>query len=387
MKIQSINLFLTTLLIGSTSLCPPTRDSYTISLPKHIDLESSGQFNVNLVESNISENDTINIKFDNSFVLKDKHGKSDINGTLTNCDISFTSSDTETKTVYYEINDISAGDWQGAINASINMDLFEEETSSSTLINGQNINSILKALNPTTVTFSHDNYNGNYLYDLSSESDGSIIIYMEGTNCIITNKNNKPIIANADMSHIFDGLSVNSISNINYVDMSTCNDLSYAFSNLSNCISLDLSNLDTSNISNMSYIFTKSFALETVNLTGWNTSNVTNMESMFDMDSTSNISSLQNIIGIENFDVSKVTTLSYAFCECRYLSADNDFSLWTPSSLTNLTYAFYNTKSLDLRDFENWGKYFNISARKMKQCFGGDAGHYLDQDYRPSWYK
>lgn len=448
--VQSLNLFLSTLLIGTTSLCPPVKNSYTICIPQHIDLNGSGQFDVSLVDLEISQNDSISISFDDSFILTDAHGKGTINGYITNGNISFTSDDPNPKTISYSVDNAAAGDWQGTLNVSIKMDSIEE-TKTSSLIDGPSINSILKELNPTVISFSHNNCGDNYLYDLSSENDGSIVLYMDDTTCVITNKKDEPIKCNTNMSHIFDSLTATQINNLNYLDTSTCEDLSYAFNGMTNCTtingiesldvsnvtnfshlfygdenliavpniqgwkvsnkcldisymlgsicyeagvnsssrwpnSFDLSGWDVSNVVDMSYTFENSFMMETLNLTGWNTSKLANMEGMFKMKDNNEKSRLQRIIGIENFNVSNVESMYYSFYECRNLNADNNFSTWTPSSLTELRYAFYNTMYLNLRHFDNWNSYFNVSSKKMKNCFGQNAGYYVEPNYRPSWY-
>lgn len=443
MVTKYINLFLTTLLFGTTSLCPPIGESYTLSIPEHIKIDSNGSFNIDLVDADIK--DSISINIDDSFKLEDAHGKEPIYGKVSNTNLLFDPNNKDSKTVYYSIDDIPVGEWTGELKLSICLD---KKAETNVLISGNEINTILSNLNPSIITFSHDSVAGNYLYDLSSANDNSILLYQNGDECIITNNSASKINANVDMSHVFDGLAANAINNIDYIDMSRCEDLSYAFNNMKNCTtivgienldvsniksfshllcgdtnlasvpnlqnwsvtnkckdisymfdsicyvpkksnksrwpsSVDYSNWDVSNVTNMEHTFANAFMVETFNLDGWITSNVTNMNGMFKMKDNNEKSRLKTIIGISGFDVSKVSDMSELFYMCRLLDENNDISLWTPTSLVSLDRAFYDTRRFNLHMLDEWSQYFDPNSISKTDCFALDSGYYTDPGYRP----
>lgn len=442
-----INLFLKTFLVGATSLCPPITESYKLYIPEHLNLLTSGSFDV-AVEG-LNETDILNLCFDDTFTLTDCHGKGTIEGNITNPTISFNTENMDTKTIYYSVDNASVGEWNGTLNLSISLDVQEEN---NTLIDGISLNSIFSQLNPSAITFSHDNLGDNYLYDLSSSNNESILLFQFGNECIITNCNDSPIVANVDMSHIFDSLNVETINNINYLDTSNCENLSYAFNNIANCTAingleqLDVSNVtsfshllsgdinltsvpnlsnwnitdkctdlsymfdsicyvptvngssrwpetydcskwDVSCVSDMTHTFANAFSLVRLDLSGWNTSNVTSMNGMFKMKDNTEKSKLVSIIGIGDFDVSKVTDMEDIFYMCRFMDGSNKLSNWTPTSVTNLKNAFYDVRYFNLHELDDWGQYLSGRKVTMNSCFGGNPGYYTDKGYKPSWYK
>lgn len=474
MNIKYINTILSNVLFLTNSFVSPVRDSYSIYLPEHLDLSESGSFDIGL-NGQLETNDTISIDFENTFVLSDKHGKNDITGSILNPNISFDSDTSTQATINYEVYDASVGEWSGNLGLTITL---ETKAESNLLIDGTSINEILTQLNPTTITFSHDIIDGNYLFDLSLAKDESILLYQNGNEVIITNKINKPIIANEDMSNFFKMLNIQTINNLNYLDTSrttnmsclfqncqaitsldvsslntgSVTDLSYAFATMNNlnylyglenfdvenvttfshlldsnkalkqipdlsgwnvsdkCVdisymmnsigyttgksnssiwpkNIDYSNWTTSNITNMERAFSNCFSCVNFKITGWDTSSCINMAGMFRMQDAVEKSKLARIEGIEDFNVNNVIDMSYMFYECRSLSKDNDFSLWTPYSIENLSYAFYNTRSLNLKTFENWYLCFDENTINKTECFGSYAGYLIDKTYKPEWSK
>lgn len=475
MNIKYLNSVLSIILLSFPSMTPPIKDSYTLCMPTHLDLSEAGSFTVQLQDQELSDADTIDIDFAESFTLSDSHGKSDITGNILNPSITFSNQDTSDKTINYKINNPSVGQWSGNLNVLISLD---QKAESNVLIDGPSLNSILRQLNPTTINFSHNVVSGDYLYDISTAKDESILLYMSNNQAIITNGINEKIIANEDMSEAFRDLSITKISNISYLDTSTCKnmskmfqrcesitsidvskfdtssvtDMSYMFDSMHKCTTIngignwdvsnvttishllnddralntiptiynwdltnkctdisyamcniayksgtansskwksdttyDFTNWDVSNVENMSNLFSGAFGLKAINLTGWNTSKVKDISSMFEMHDSYNTSVLENIMGIEDFDVSNVENMENAFYECRSLT--NDFSSWKPTSVNNLINAFYGTRSLDLRKFQDWDKSFDINDVDYTDCFGGYAGLAVDSTYKPSWYK
>lgn len=477
MFVKYLNEILSITLCGVTSLCPPVKDSYTINLPTHINLNESGSFNVSLDDCSLQDDDSISINFDDSFLLKDEHGKDDIYGYIENPNIVFDQQNSNTKTINYYINDASVGNWSGQLNVNISLNQKDEVKESNVLLPGKKVNEILVSLNPTTITFSHTSQDGEYLYDLSEAQDESILLYQKGVAITITNGVDKPIILNKDSSNLFAELKVTKINNISYLDTSRCESMSRMFSSCSKITSLDLSSFNTSNcksmaymfdnmsalkslkglenfdvgnvenlshllngnkklqaipdltgwnvsskctnmdsmfrcigytdgvngsskwpttqidysgwdvsgVTNMSFMFMNAFMLTNLNIQGWNTSNVVDMEGMFMMYDTADRSRLETIVGIESIDVSNVTNMKNMFYSC--LNFNADFSNWNPSSVADLSTAFYDTRRLDITGFESWSDKLNFDNLDYTDCFGLYAGLYVSEDYRPSWYQ
>lgn len=474
MNVKYLNSILSISLYGVTSLCAPVRDSYTLSMPTHIDLNNEGSFTVGLSDCNIDGDDIININFDSNFILTDSHGKPDIIGTINNPNIVFNKDDYSDKTINYHLNNTGVGQFSGNLNVNISLTQKQE---SNVLLDGNSINSILKQLNPTTITFSHDTISGDYLYDLSQAKDESILLYKNGVAVTITNMSDEPIILNTNSSHLFDSLKISRITNINYLDTSNCENMAYMFNSCSKLTTLDLSSFNTSkvkdmaymfnemiflrqlkgletfdvsnvetfdhflnkdtklqdipnltswnisnkcnnishmmssigytagvngaskwptsevdysnwdvcNVTDMSYAFENAFMLTALNIEGWDTSNVTNTEGMFKMVDNSDRSRLETIKGIENLNISNVSNMKDMFNTCINLNAD--FSNWNPINVTNLSGAFYDTRRLDLTDFDNWMDKLNFDGLIYDECFGLRAGWYVNENYRPLWYQ
>ena len=444
MKISHTNLILSLTLLNT--LNTPIKDSYIIKMPLSIDIQESGSFDVGLKDCSLENGHDIVISFDEEFTLHDSHGKDDIYGKIQNPIISFTSDDQNDKTINYEVYDASCGQWSGQLNVNISINTIE----ASHLITGKDLNTILKDLQPENIIFSHDGINGTYLYDVSLEQNSSILLYKNGNDVIITNSNNDYIKANENMSHAFEGLSVKTISNLDYLDMSECSDVSYMFSNIANCISIgDISDWDVSNVTTLAYFLNQATALKTfpldlskwhitnkckslshafnavgytpnvngksiwpssIDLTTWDVSAVKNMAYAF-----RNAFMISNI-NITGWNTSKVTDMNHMFdmsdstersrlvsiigiedidvsnvYDMNYMfnecfQLDADFSSWDVSSIEDIRYAFYDCKALDLHMFDNWSTMVDMDDVDYKNCFGSGAGYYISPTYRPPWY-
>lgn len=111
-----------------------------------------------------------------------------------------------------------------------------------------------------------------------------------------------------------------------------------------------LENLNVSN-ANISGMFENCDCLEDiVALENWDVSNSTDFSYLFDF-----CESLESLHGIENWDVSHVTTMERMFNQCYDLTSISELADWDTSSLTNLTYTFSFCKNLaDISALENW---------------------------------
>ena len=351
------SILILSLIFGLSSLCSPIGDSYTISLPTHINLSQSGSFNVGLTNTDISNKETINVKFDDTFILSDAHGKDDIYGTTSNNSIVFNSSNPFEQTVNYQIDNTSVGEWTGNLNVKIS---YEKESNANTLTTGKNINAILKALKPTTITFSHNDISNNYSYDLSLEQDKSVLLQQNGNEVIISNNINKPIKANENMSELFRNLTVSKINNIDYIDMSYCTNMAKMFQSCSNLTSIDVSSFDTSNVTSMSHMFDLAKNCETIiGLEDFDVSNCTDLSYLLNEDKR-----LTSIPDLTGWNVtSKCTNIAYMFCSVGYTPGSNgksvwpesvDLSGWDVSSVKNMSHTFSNSFMLKTLNLDGW---------------------------------
>lgn len=359
MVLKYLSTFLTVILTSISSLSAPIGDSYTISLPLHIDLSDSGSFNVELVDSSLTDNDSIEICFDDSFVLSDIHGKPDIYGSVSNNYVSFSPDDQSTKSVYYSIQDPGVGQWRGNLNVSISVN---RTAQSNILIDGNSINEILSQLSFNTISFSHDSISGDYLYDLSTAQDESILLYKNGNEVIITNAKDEPIIANEDMSCLFRNLKVTSINHLDYIDMSTCTNMARMFEWDDKLLSLDVSSFNTSNVTDMSYMFENMQACTSITgLENFDVSNVTSISHLL-----SYCYALSSVPNLGSWNITdKCTDISYAFnCVGYTISKTNtskwndsityDYSNWDVSNVTDMSYAFANAFKLKNINLSGW---------------------------------
>ena len=119
-------------------------------------------------------------------------------------------------------------------------------------------------------------------------------------------------------------------------------------------ISLDLSNWNMSANTNMSLMFNGCSSLKSINLTGWSNklTNITSTQQMFQ-----SCTVLSSITGTQNWDLSKVTSISNMFNYCNNLTS-LDLSGWNLSACTSIGSSQYDGvfASTGLKDINvsNW---------------------------------
>ena len=97
----------------------------------------------------------------------------------------------------------------------------------------------------------------------------------------------------------------------------------------------------------MDSMFNGCSSLQNIGVEGWDVSKVTNMDSMF-----SGCSSLQSI-GVEGWDVSKVTNMYHMFSGCSSLQSIG-VEGWDVSKVTNIEDIFFGCSSLKVLDLSGW---------------------------------
>ena len=108
-------------------------------------------------------------------------------------------------------------------------------------------------------------------------------------------------------------------------------DLTHMFTDCYSLISLDLNNWDISRVTTMLYMFYNCNSLTSLNISNWNTSNVVRMDYMF-----KNCSKLTSL-DVSNFDTSKVTNMAYMFYDCNNLQEVKLGENFKISSACNVT--------------------------------------------------
>lgn len=117
---------------------------------------------------------------------------------------------------------------------------------------------------------------------------------------------------------------------------------------------LDVSDIDVSKIDDFSGIFASidnaSYVrMRKLIISDWNTSSATNMSAMFE-----GLGSVEEIIGIEELNVSNVKDMSWMFSQCSFLKKI-DLSNWDVKKCKNFSHMFYDCKSLlDVSFVKKW---------------------------------
>ena len=124
---------------------------------------------------------------------------------------------------------------------------------------------------------------------------------------------------------------------------------------------LDLSNFDTQNLTNMDKMFYGMSSLTNLNISSFNTSNVTNMDALF-----YGMVNIENI-NISNFDTRNATTMNHMFSSMHKLKQLQLPATFNTSSVTDMGYMFYNSKSFTSLDVSM----FNTEkVTNMREMFG-----------------
>ena len=138
------------------------------------------------------------------------------------------------------------------------------------------------------------------------------------------------------MNGMFLSTSATEIKGLDKLDTSNVKEMLYMFSG-SQATSLDLSNFDTSNVYDMQWMFQSSSAT-TIDVSSFDTRKLGNMEYMF------NGSKVTEIIGLENFNTSKVENMYGTFANLKI--EELDLSSFDTNKVTNMSWMFINCPNL-----------------------------------------
>ena len=189
-------------------------------------------------------------------------------------------------------------------------------------------------------------------FDISSNQDGSVMLWYEDKNknnlyeVYIGGKNGK-VKLNNDGSYLFAYLENIESLDLSGLDTSNATTMFDMFLGCSNLTNLDLSNFDTSNVTDMQSMFFSCNSLTSLDLSNFNTSKVTVMTRMF-----YKCGSLTNL-DLSSFDTSNVTNMSSMFWGCSNLT-NLDLSSFDTSNVTNMSSMFWGCSNLTNLDLSNF---------------------------------
>lgn len=140
--------------------------------------------------------------------------------------------------------------------------------------------------------------------------------------------------------------------------------LSYYFFNDNDIAYLDMSYCKFGGMATIDHIFEESTLIE-VNITGWELYDIHSISGLF-LDCIN----LENVIGLETLDISKIKRLSAIFGRCSKLKSV-DLSNWDVSNSERFANLFNGCNELtDVGDLSNWDLKEALTIRGMfKECF------------------
>jgi surface protein len=156
--------------------------------------------------------------------------------------------------------------------------------------------------------------------------------------------------------------TLSSVIGLNTWDTSNVTNTSTMFRNCNQIKEIDMSGWDMRKNTTMSMMFRDTTGVTHINTKDWKwSSNSVNMTYMFQ-----GCNSLQTIEGIEDWDVTNVTSFLLMFSNCKKLNMD--VSTWRPQKVTSMQQTFTNCSSLTSLDLSAW----NVSSvTTINSCFSG----------------
>ena len=204
-----------------------------------------------------------------------------------------------------------------------------------------------------------------------------------------------------DMAYLFSMSSITSLDGLAKWNTSNVEHLEFGFNQSEKLANMDgIKNWDVSKVTIFRQLFCGDVSLEEVDLSNWDTSSVTNMVNMFGMwkqngasrkDSklkrinisgkfnTSNVEDMslafvnlvlvEEIIGIEDLDTSKVTDMQWMFLSCEKIT-NLDLHKWNTSNVDDMTYMFEYMPNLEVLDISGFDTRNVTSFKRM--FYGSD---------------
>ncbi|ATO45893.1 hypothetical protein C5L30_002393 [Companilactobacillus farciminis] len=187
-------------------------------------------------------------------------------------------------------------------------------------------------------------------------SDLPNVITIDVTNLDVSNANHLGAMFQKDPK-------LKQIIGIETWDTSKCVWMSSMFYNDNDLQKLDLSNFETSKVESMGSMFMNCTSLEELDLSNFDMSRLQHMVSMFN-------GVPGKIIGLKDFDTSRITDLTGVFAKTDFTKNDpSDIANWDVSKVTNMNKLFEGTKFEEL-DLSNWD---TGNVTDMSYLFEGDS--------------
>ena len=184
-------------------------------------------------------------------------------------------------------------------------------------------------------------------WDASEDTDGSVMVYVEGGTLTIAGNGSGMIYANADSSKAFNSFGTLTVINgTNLLDVSRVINMERMFFRCYALTAIDTSNWNTGNVTSMTAMFSSCNSLSSIDVSKWDTSKVTYMQAIFN--SCTSLSS----IDVSSWNTSKVTDMQYLFHKCPLISINT--TEWKTGEVTNMDHMFNECTSLSSIDVSKW---------------------------------
>jgi len=171
-----------------------------------------------------------------------------------------------------------------------------------------------------------------------------------------------------NLSYMFSGCKeLYAVPDISSIRLNNINGIDHLFSLCESLSSIDesISNWDISKVTDISYIFNGCKSLKSLpDISKWNTSNVVNMKNLF-----SGCKFLSSLPDISKWDLSKAEDLSYLFSECYSLRNLPEISEWNINNVVDINHMFNSCSSLErISDISKWN---TNNIKNMIYLFAG----------------
>ena len=218
---------------------------------------------------------------------------------------------------------------------------------------GENSDTILKGqVASITVVDEIDLTDAVHSWDVSAAGDESVMAWYTdagGDMVDLFLGADGPVRTGLDASQMFSYFNNAETLDISCLDTSGSTRMNNMFSNLKSLTTfVGLETLDTSKVRQMWCMFMYMEKITELDVSSFDTSNVEEMTMMF-----CGTYALERIIGIEDFDTSKVTLMDSVFSSARSLTS-LDLSGWNTSKATTMRALFFATHKLTELDLSGW---------------------------------
>ena len=340
--------YISSFLFASVMFLPgPRKDGYIIEIPETIDLAETRSFDIRIVQNDLEDDQILHVSLPETFILKDSCGKTDVEGSVIGNEIGFIRNGPISRTVELDLEELPAGKWRGLLPITISL---KETVPTNVLVSGEDLNALLKTVNPQKLIFTSQIPQASYIADVSLAKDESIILYESDGIAYISNGADQKIQSGTDLSRAFRDLTLLSLADLNHLDTSGCEDMSQMFENDRSLIAIDgIETLDTGRVRFMNSLFAGCEELSTLRIGNWNVSEVLDMSNMF------RYCARLKSLSLGTWDVARCKDFSAMFAQCTTLSSAGDLSGWDLSGARNISQLFDTCSNLrSVGRLSNW---------------------------------